>query len=178
MHPRNDREPAMYIGEPSGYQHAPPGVPPGMRQGNRAAHARPVAAVAAAAAVVGLTASGCSDGNAALGTHTAQVLINGVDIGERPRIRCEQVQWVWYVETLRDTPGFSAQVQTGETVEPRAVQIEGLGDFTGSYWDGTIGAAAASIVEGTLMLTGTAEGYYHDAPKEDASARFAIRTDC
>ncbi|KUI36910.1 hypothetical protein AU195_16730 [Mycobacterium sp. IS-1496] len=127
---------------------------------------------------VALATSGCSGGYSALGTHTAQILINGVDIGERPRISCEQVQWVWYVQTLRDAPGFSAQVRTGDTVEPRAVRIDDLGGFTGSYWDGTVGAAAASIVEGTLMLTGTAEGHYSDAPKEDATARFAIRTDC
>jgi hypothetical protein len=137
-----------------------------------------MAATAAVVAAVTITASGCSAGYDAVGTRTAQVLINGVDIGERPQIRCEQVQWVWYVQTLRATPGFTAQVRTGETVEPRALQIDDLGGFTGSYWDGTVGAAAASIVEGTLILTGTAEGYFHDAPKEDVTARFAIRTDC
>jgi hypothetical protein len=134
-----------------------------------------------AMAVVGVTAvvaTGCSGGHAALGTHTAEVFINGVDIGERPRVDCEQVRWTWYVETLRDTPGFSAQVRTGETVEPRALQITDLGGFTGSYWTGTVGAATAAIVDGTLILTGTAEGSYRHAPTEDATARFAIRTDC
>ncbi|BBZ07814.1 hypothetical protein MDOR_19830 [Mycolicibacterium doricum] len=133
------------------------------------------AAVVAAAA---LAVTGCSGGYRALATHTAQVFIDGVDVGEQLRVRCEQVQWVWHVRTLRDEPGFRAQVQTGETVEPRALQIANLGNFTGSYWAGTVGAAAASIVEGTLMLTGTAEGYFHDSPKEDTTARFAIRTDC
>lgn len=138
-------------------------------------HGSRFAAVVAAAA---LAVTGCSDGYKALGTHTAQVLIDGVDVGERLRVRCEQVQWVWHVRTLREEPGFRAQVQTGETVEPRAVQIANLGNFTGSYWTGTVGAAAASIVEGTVMLTGTAEGYFHDSPKEATTARFAIRTDC
>lgn len=144
---------------------------------NRYAGARR-SAVLAAVVVAASAATGCSAGYSALGTHTAEVLINGVDIGERPRIRCEQVEWIWYVETLRETPGFGAQVQTGETVEPRVVQIDDLGNFTGSFWEGTIGAASASIVDGTLILTGTAEGYFHDAPKEKATALFAIRTDC
>ena len=133
-------------------------------------------AVVVAAAALGVT--GCSGGYQALGTHTAQVLIDGVDVGERLRVRCEQVQWVWHVATLREEPGFRAQVQTGETVEPRAVQIANLANFTGSYWTGTVGTAAASIVEGALMLTGTAEGYFQDSPKERTTARFAIRTDC
>jgi hypothetical protein len=144
---------------------------------DRTAQARRFAVLATAVATAS-AATGCSSGYSALGTHTAEVLINGVDIGDRPRIRCEQVEWVWYVETLRETPGFGAQVKTGETVEPRALQIDDLGNFTGSFWEGTIGAASASIVEGTLILTGTAEGYFHDAPREKATARFAIRTDC
>lgn len=144
---------------------------------NRTAQARRRAVLAAAVATAS-AATGCSGGYPALGTHTAEVLINGVDIGERPRVRCEQVEWVWYVETLNETPGFGAQVKTGETVEPRALQIDDLGNFTGSFWEGTVGAASASIVEGTLILTGTAEGYFHDAPNEEATARFAIRTDC
>ncbi|WP_197376469.1 lipoprotein LpqH [Mycolicibacterium baixiangningiae] len=140
----------------------------------RPARSSTVALLAAAA----LVAAGCSDGYEALGTHTAHVFINGSDIGERPRIRCEQVQWVWYIETLQDAPGFTAQVSTGERVEPRAVQIDNLGGFTGSFWDVTVGSADAEITDGTVIVEGTAEGFYHENPSDRASATFEIRTDC
>lgn len=128
--------------------------------------------------VTGVLASGCADGYAALGTHKAEVIINGVAVDPRPRIDCEQVGWTWHIETLRETPGFEAQVNTGPTVQARAVQIDGLGTFSGSFWDETVGDATAEIVDGTLIVVGTAEGYYQDAPAERATARFAIRTDC
>ncbi len=125
-----------------------------------------------------LVTSGCSTGYAALGTHTATVLINGVEIGERLPVRCEQVEWTWRIETLESAPGFVAQIQTGDSIIARGVQIEELGGFTGSYWAGTVGQADADISDGTFRITGSAEGYYHHDPSEDATADFVIRTDC
>lgn len=125
-----------------------------------------------------LIVSGCSSGYAALETRSAVVLINGTDIGERLPIRCEQVKWDWYIETLEETPGFVAQVQSGDTVFARGVQIERLGGFTGSFWDGTVGRADAEFVDGVVEVMGVAQGYYHRDPSEDATAEFAIRSDC
>jgi ipoprotein LpqH len=128
-------------------------------------------------ATVALAVAGCSTGSKALGTHTAQVSINGKDEG-LSKVDCEQVQWVWHIESLKDTPGFTAQVRTGDSVKPRAVQIHDVGGFTGSFWDLTVGDAEATVDNGTFTITGTAEGYYHTAPNERSSARFRIETDC
>ena len=148
-----------------------------------------------AVTIVALVAGGCSSGYEALGTHTARVLINGSEIEERPPIRCEQVGWVWFIESLQQKPGFTAQVHTGDTVGARLVRIEDLGGFTGSAWNATAPAATATaataatavaarvetdatLTEGTFTITGTAVGYYSDDPSETATADFEIRTDC
>lgn len=140
---------------------------------------------ALAVTIVALVAGGCSSGYEALGTHTARVLINGSEIEERPPIRCEQVGWVWFIESLQQKPGFTAQVHTGNTVGARLVRIEDLGGFTGSAWNATAATAVAArvetdamLTEGTFTITGTAVGYYSDDPSETATADFEIRTDC
>lgn len=129
-----------------------------------------------------LSAVGCTTGYEALGTHTARVLINGTEIGDRPPIRCEQVQWVWFIESLERTPGFTAQVRTGDTIKAELVRIDNLGGFTGSAWNASVTAPAvetdAKFTTGTFTVTGTAMGFYHDDPAETATASFEIRTDC
>lgn len=138
--------------------------------------------VAVAAVTTALVAAGCSSGYDTLGTHTAQVLINGKEIGDRPPIRCEQVQWVWLIESLEQNPGFTAQVRTGDTVAARLVRIDNLGGFTGSAWNASATAptveADAKLMDGTFTMAGTAMGFYHDDPAETATATFEIRTDC
>ncbi|WP_422746366.1 lipoprotein LpqH [Mycobacterium sp. WMMD1722] len=129
-------------------------------------------------AVAILAITGCGRDFRALGTHTAQVSINGRDIGEQPRVSCDQIQWVWHIRTVQDSPGFTAQIRTGDSIEPRAVQIEGLGGFTGSFWDVTVGSAEAAVDDGTFIVTGVAEGYYEQSPTDRSTANFEIRTDC
>lgn len=135
---------------------------------------------------VPLVAAGCSTGYAALGTRTAQVSVNGVEVAEPTRVMCDQVQWVWFIESVRDSPGFTAQVRTGETVTALLIRLENLGGFTGSSWNATNMApstpsgvgADAEVTDGTFTITGTAMGFYQDDPAETATARFEIRTDC
>lgn len=138
-------------------------------------HPKPALAAVAAAM---LLVSGCSSGYAALGTRTAAVSLNGNDIGERPAIECEQNRWNWYIETVEESPGFVVQMQTGDSVIARGVQIENLGGFTGSYWDGTVGSADAEVTDRTFRVTGTAKGYYQRDSSETTTAEFVIRTDC
>lgn len=153
------------------YQSGPPWVLSGMRSNSL----NPALALAGTAALV---VSGCSSGYEALGTHAAAVQINGVDVGERLPVRCEQVRWDWRIETLGETPGFTALIQTGDTVIARGVVLEQLGGFTGSYWDGTVGSADAEVTDRTFRVTGTAKGYYQRDSSETTTAEFVIRTDC
>lgn len=127
-----------------------------------------------------LAATGCSDSFRALGTHTATVSINGKAMEATPKMRCHQTQWTWFIETLDQSPGFRAQVQTGNTVDAKLVRIDDLGGFTGSAWDdeGTPVNVDATLVDGTFTITGTATGYFRNDPSETTTAPFEIRTDC
>jgi hypothetical protein len=135
---------------------------------------------------VPLVLTGCSTSYHALGTHTARVLLNGSEVGDQPRVKCEQTQWVWSIKSVQESPGFTAQIRTGATVEARLIRIENLGGFTGSSWNATVTApstpsgvgADADVNGGTFVITGTAMGFYDDDPAETSTATFNIKTDC
>ncbi|MDZ7883864.1 MAG: lipoprotein LpqH [Mycobacterium sp.] len=141
----------------------------------------PLAALAATVLV-----AGCASEHQALGTHTARVLINGTEVEERLSVACDQVQWVWFIESTQDAPGFTAQIRTGATVDGRLVRLQSLGGFTGSSWNttGATPSAAtdvrvdAEVTDGTFTISGNAIGSYDEDPAETATARFEIRTDC
>ncbi|PRC60344.1 hypothetical protein C6A85_18790, partial [Mycobacterium sp. ITM-2017-0098] len=71
---------------------------------------------------------------------TAHVVVNGIETAEHTRVSCNQVQWVWFIESVRESPGFTAQVRPGDAVAARLVRIENLGGFTGSSWNATVTA--------------------------------------
>ncbi|MHA0286941.1 lipoprotein LpqH [Mycobacterium sp. C3-094] len=147
----------------------------------RHSHVRfPTAVGATISVLAALAATGCSDSFHALGTHTATVSINGTAVEATPKIRCHQAQWTWFIETLDKSPGFQAQVQTGNTVEAKLIRIDDLGGFTGSAWqdEGTPVGAQATLVDGTMTISGVATGYFRDAPADTTTTPFEIRTDC
>jgi hypothetical protein len=130
-----------------------------------------------AAAIVVIAAAGCSSSHALLGTHDVQVRINGQDAG-RHLAECIQTQRLWSIKTLQDDPGLTAQFRTDVPVVAKSVQINNLGGFTGTFWEHTTGEAQARFEDGTITITGTAEGFFHDDPHERTSAPFEITTDC
>jgi ipoprotein LpqH len=130
--------------------------------------------VAAAAVVV----AGCGSQAAALGSHTAQVTINGKDIGSPLAVNCSQGGWTWLIESPGEKAGFAAAIETGATPAAHSVQIRDLGGFTGSFWEGTVGKGEARVGDGTFTISGTAEGSYASDPTGEATATFEIRTSC
>ncbi|MGV0716804.1 lipoprotein LpqH [Mycolicibacterium sp. XJ662] len=134
----------------------------------------PIAVIAAAVLMI---STGCSSGVNALGEHLLHLRVNENDVGAYP-VHCSQVQWLWRLETLEQTPGVVAQVNTEDSIEALSVQINNLGGFTGTYWEGTTGEADASLVDGKFTITGTAVGFFHDDPGERTSAPFEINTEC
>ncbi|MCV7047943.1 lipoprotein LpqH [Mycobacterium frederiksbergense] len=154
---------------------------PAAGQRYRVALAVPLSALA-----VTVLVAGCASDYQALGTHTARVLINGTEVEERLAVACDQVQWVWFIESTQDEPGFTAQVRTGATVDGRLVRLQSLGGFTGSSWN-TTGATPstatdvrvdAEVTDGTFTISGIAIGSYDDDPTETTTADYEIRTDC
>ncbi len=128
-----------------------------------------------AISVVGLGA--CSSAGSALGHTTAQVIVNGVNTGSHP-VSCSQTGWMWHIQTVDESPGFSAFIDTGDTVGANSVRLLQLADFTGSYWQGIIGDGTASIKNGTFTLKGTAQGAFAKSPTKRAKVPYEITTDC
>ena len=124
--------------------------------------------------------AGCGSGAKLLGTHTAEVTINGKNSGREYRITCEQLpSWYWTITTLEEEPGFTAMVRTGgETASAESVQIRNLGGFTGSYFPNGVGDAEARLAGKIFTITGSAVGFTAQEPDKTTTAHFSIRTDC
>lgn len=136
-----------------------------------------IIAAFAAAAVCALGA--CSAPPAALGTRTAEVVVNGDGNGTKYPVECSQAGWTWLISTFDEAkPGFTASIQTGDAVDAHSVQIRDLEGFTGSYWQGTVGEGKATVDGDKITITGTAEGSFADDPSGEANATYRIETTC
>ena len=133
-------------------------------------------AVAAAVLVAGL--AGCSSPAPALGGTTAKVTIDGKDTGNPHAVRCSQTGWAWTIETPDKTKGFTAVLDTGDTVSAKSVDFHDFGGFTGSYWADKIGKAEVSGVGGKYTITGSAAGSFTDNPSNAVTTTFRIEASC
>ncbi|MBO0676072.1 lipoprotein LpqH [Mycolicibacterium sp. S2-37] len=137
---------------------------------------RIIAALAVSA--VGVLAA-CSSPQPALGNRTAEVTVNGAGNGTKYPVECSQAGWTWMISTFDEAkPGFSAAIQTGDSVAAHSVQIRDLEGFTGSYWQGTVGDGKATVDGAKITITGTAEGSFADNPTGEANATYRIETSC
>jgi lipoprotein LpqH len=133
-------------------------------------------AVAAAVLVAGL--AGCSSPAPALGGTTAKVTIDGKDTGNPHAVRCSQTGWAWTIETPDKTKGFTAVLDTGDTVSAKSVNFHDFGGFTGGYWADKIGKAEVSGVGGKYTITGSADGSFTDNPSNAVTTTFRIEASC
>lgn len=133
-------------------------------------------AVAAAVLVAGL--AGCSSQPPALGSTTAKVTIDGKDTGNPHAVSCSQTGWAWTIETTDKAKGFTAVLDTGDTVSAKSVDFHDFGGFSGSYSVNNIGKAEVSGVGGKYTITGSADGNYTDNPNKPVTATFRIVADC
>jgi lipoprotein LpqH len=133
-------------------------------------------AVAAAVLVAGL--AGCASQPPALGGTTAKVSIDGKDTGNPHAVRCSQTGWAWTIETPDGEKGFTAVIDTGDTVSVKSVDFHDFGGFTGSFWADNIGEAEVSGVGGKYTITGSADGNFADNPSNAVTATFRIEASC
>ena len=134
----------------------------------------PVAAVL----LVAVGVAGCSSSPAALGTHDAKVVINGKATNALQPVTCSQTGQSWTIKTMDKDPGFTATIELGDTITPRAVDIRNLGDFTGTYWNDNLGKAQAKVTQGKFNVSGEAKGSFADKPNQPTTATFDITTNC
>ena len=132
-------------------------------------------AVTAAVLVVGL--AGCGGQAPALGSTTAKVTIDGKDTGNPHQVSCSQTGWAWTIESLDKTKGFTAVLDTGDSVSVKSVDFHDFGGFSGTYW-GVIGKADVTGVGGKYTINGSADGNFTDNPSKEVTATFSIEAHC
>lgn len=128
-------------------------------------------------AVAGVLA-GCSQPPSALGGSTAEITINGESTGGPRAVTCSQTGWAWTVQTPEEDNGFTAVFNTDEKITAQSVEINGLADFTGSFWVDNVGQGRASVADGNFRISGTAVGSYADNPTDTVDAEFSIEAHC
>lgn len=134
--------------------------------------------VAAAAVVLIAGAAGCAAQPAALGSTTAKVIINGESAGDAHPVTCSQTGWAWIIETPEGEKGFTAGIDTGDTVTVQSVEFRDIGGFTGTFWNGSIGEAEVTSEGGTFIISGSADGSFTDNPSNAVTATFRIEANC
>ncbi|MCT7661875.1 lipoprotein LpqH [Mycobacterium deserti] len=132
----------------------------------------------AVAAVLVVGVAGCGGQPPALGGKTAKVTINGESTGGPHPVTCSQSGWAWLIETPDQEKGFTAALDTGDSVTIQSVDFRDLGGFTGTFWRDNMGEAEIQGAGGKYTITGTADGSFADNPSNDVSAKFRIETNC
>ena len=129
----------------------------------------------AAVLVVGL--AGCGGQPPALGGTTANVSIDGRDTGNPHEVTCSQTGWAWTIGTPDKAKGFTAVIETGDSVTAKSVDFRNFGGFSGLYW-GDIGKAEVTGVGGKYTISGSAQGNFTDNPSKEVTATFRIEAHC
>ncbi|MBU9764997.1 hypothetical protein FR943_14240 [Mycobacterium sp. TNTM28] len=110
-------------------------------------------------------------------TNTARITLEGQDTLSYP-ILCTQRSWLWTLETLPDTPGFTAIVSTGASISPEIVRISDVHGFTGSAAGDRMAGTEASIHGTTFTVSGTAHGSFADRPTGKTEVKYRLEAHC
>lgn len=138
-----------------------------------------------AAAAATLAVAGCSSGppdyQPAPGTlvaGTAQVTVNGQNIGTTEAVQCTPAGSLTTISTGDQTSGITTLVSNKDELTTEAVSINNVGGFTGSYNAGLGGTAKVTMAGRTYDISGTADGFNTDNPSFRTSGTFAIKVAC
>lgn len=138
-----------------------------------------------AAAAATLIIAGCSssppDYQPAPGTlvaGTAQVTVNGQNIGTTEAVECTAAGSLTTISTGDQTSGITTLVSNKDELAAEAVSINNVGGFTGSYNAGLGGTAKVTMTDRTYDISGTADGFDTANPSFRTSGTFAIKVAC
>ncbi len=113
---------------------------------------------------------------------TAQVTVNGQDVGSTDSVQCSSAGTLMTITTgSPDDPegtGISALVASGDELVVQEVGIRDLGGFTGSYNIGLGGEATVTMTGRTYSINGTADGFETANPSFRKSGTFDIKVAC
>jgi ipoprotein LpqH len=132
-----------------------------------------------------LAVAGCSSGppdyKPAPGTlvaGTAQVTVNGQNIGTTEAVQCTPAGPLTTITTGDQTSGITTMVSNKDELTAEAVSINNVGGFTGSYNAGLGGTAKVAMTGRTYDISGTADGFDTANPSFRTSGTFAIKVAC
>ena len=138
-------------------------------------------AAAAATLAIGGCSSGPPDYHPAPGTlvaGTAQVAVNGQNIGTTEAVQCTPAGSLTTITTGDQASGVSALISARDELTAETVAINNVGGFTGSYNAGLGGTAKVTMAGRTYDITGTADGFDTANPSFRTSGTFAIKVAC
>lgn len=142
-------------------------------------------ALSAYVAVLAAVAAGCSSqppeyqpppGELVAGT--AQVTVNGQDVGTTDSVQCTATGPLTTITTGDEASGISALISSEDELAVQEVGIRDLGGFTGSYNAGLGGEATVEMLGRTYALSGTADGFETAKPSFRTSGTFEIKVAC
>jgi hypothetical protein len=127
--------------------------------------------------VIAAAIGGCSQSQL-VSNEAARVTVGSSTYTTRAP-RCSQLQSFWTVDIAGRPGNIEAVVLLwGNRAIPKWVKISDFGGFTGSFWQGGVGDAAAHLAHNTLTITGSAYGISSAHPNKVTTTDFKITADC
>lgn len=90
---------------------------------------------------------------------TAQLSVDGADVGTTEAVRCSNIDWSTTIRTGNDNRGATVMLSSANKLVVESVQIHNLNGFTGNYNLGLDGDASVAMTDATYHITGKALGY-------------------
>ena len=109
---------------------------------------------------------------------TAQVTVNGQNLGTTEAVQCTPAGSLTTITTGDQASGISALISNKDELTAAAVGINNVGGFTGSYNAGLGGTAKVTMTGRTYDITGTTDGFDTANPSFRTSGTFAIKVAC
>jgi ipoprotein LpqH len=113
----------------------------------------------------------------ALPAGTAEVSVNGTDLGKTDAVSCTTIGPLTTIKTGDDDAGTVSAVDNSDGLIVQSAQITNLVGFTGSYWADLGTPAKVEMTNRTFLMTGSATGFNTDNPIRTTET-FSIRVAC
>ncbi|WP_041312833.1 lipoprotein LpqH [Mycobacterium sp. JS623] len=141
--------------------------------------------IAWVAAAVTLAVAGCSSGPpdykpgpGTLVAGTAQVTVNGQNVGTTEAVQCTPAGSLTTITTGDQASGVTALISNKDELAADAVSLNNVGGFTGSYNRGLGEDAKVTMTGRTYDITGAAVGFATANPSFRTTGTFAIKVAC
>jgi lipoprotein LpqH len=134
---------------------------------------------------VTLAVAGCSSGPpdykpgpGTLVAGTAQVTVNGQNLGTTEAVQCTPAGSLTTITTGDQASGVTALISNKDELAADAVSLNNVGGFTGSYNRGLGEDAKVTMTGRTYDISGAAVGFATANPSFRTTGTFAIKVAC